>query len=93
MGAAAATIESVKLTKRDLEAGLAVFEQLDTVERWSRRGKRTDEIEMEIPNVIQCAMYRPAYQVMRDKLLSKYSIKEESTLVRCLMSSIAAKRR
>jgi hypothetical protein len=91
MGAEAGTIETVKIKKQDLEAGLAVFEKLDTVERWSRRGKRADEIEMEIPNVIQCAMYRKVYQDMRDKLLSKYGIKEESTLVRCLMSSIASR--
>ena len=89
MGAASSVAVACVLSKTDILAGIAGFEDLDTVVRWVGRGKSADEISWELPNVINRGALNEKYQKMRDRLCAKYKI-DEFTLVGTLLQQIAA---
>jgi hypothetical protein len=78
----------VRLKDTDLKAGIAEIKDFDTVQRWVRRGKPKDDIEMEIPNVIRRVAKCPKYQVVRQRVCDTYGI-DERTFVRCLLTHMA----
>ncbi len=77
------------LTATDLKKGIAEIQGLDTVERWVRRGKPVEDIEMEIANVIKRAERFPGYQRMRESMCDKYKGMNEELLVRRLLTHMA----
>jgi hypothetical protein len=88
MGTVSSIAVTPVLSKTDILAGIAGIVDLDTVQRWIKRGKSADDIEMELPNVIKRAVNYPKYQVMRNRLCGKYQI-DEFTLVGTLLRQIA----
>ena len=88
MGAVSSVAVAPVIEESDVAAGITEIQCLDTVQRWVKRGMPTDDIEMEVPNVINRATGRPNYQAMRDRLCDKYQI-DEPMLVRMLLRQIA----
>lgn len=85
---AEAATTATLLDEKDLQSGIAIIETFDTVQRWHKRGKRADDIEMEVPNVIRVALYKAGYQKEKNRLCEKYRI-DERELVRRLLHHIA----
>jgi hypothetical protein len=87
MGAASSVAAAPTLVVADVNKGIAEIKECDTVQRWIRRGKPVEDIDMEVPNVKHRMANRPAYLTMRDRLCKKYKI-DESELVRTLLHQL-----
>jgi len=64
------------LRDADLQKGIAVVEGMQSVVRWSKRGKPVADIEMEITTIERNSFTEPNYQKTKDLLCKRYRMSE-----------------
>ena len=64
------------LSEPELQSGIDEIKGASAVTAWVRNGKKADDIEMEVTNVIGSLYMRAGYIKLRDRMRSKYNIDE-----------------